>query len=1710
MRQSNAVAASRDNELLTEAAILGMRYLQITVYPMEAFEDGAELCAELAQFYAHCHGYRIKRAFARVLCALLLPVARRASAELNHPTWVQAITTLLPRAQGMAARARYWGAAYPLWAAALCAAPGDMVLTQWLPCVEAGLARWKDARRDLDVRAKVLRCAAQLLWAYLFRSHEGTNPTQRRLDAFFAQCLPPPRAPSDAATDAHVSMVAAVLWRQFEYGHALVLDMLCAPQLDASGVYQVELLQPARMAIAVRAVAAVRACYARGEPPAFPDEVAADTPAPRDVPFPSADVAAAHARFDELIGQIALVSDFHTKDVHVIDERVARGTPDEASEQRAHGALMAVYPRDVQGYLDVLRACFDAWPACLPATLAPATVHGALFRAQLSADPDVQDAAAAALMRLAEHQPADVVQAGMQWLFRQDGAVWELAPHADLLLPTLVRVASLLVRLLDRWWQRSAPAEVDAHAETLVHVEACAIALLCVPYAPIRAEAVTMLRLAGVLRGGGVTPLLERSAAAYLDADDARLTPAQRARIAKWRGYSAQRLARSNDTLNASLWPHALPALCAALVNATSSAAAVLRMHLLARLRAIDGVLERNMHHYGPLLLALWTAYAGALCAVSDGSTAEVTALLACYVSSDQPVLRDAATDALCHVPETLFVPLVGALLPLLRAPETSPARICVAQILDATASHLPAARTDERVRRALIPWVADTLRLCQAKRGGVDTAHVRLCRSACRVSGGLGAALPDDARARLVTQLREWHAWQHPARLAAILAAAAAHCIGAERESVIVGLRYELHLLAVRAEEAFTAVCSAAPLPLPAAHAALSWACELLVAPQAHASARAALASLLQHSAPDAFAAAVRVQCIGDLEQSDAQRTAFAVVAATWPCSSPADVAVGLVQLGHPDAANRVAALRWLSQWDVSRRTEAAAAAASVLGVDIATKAASDHPAVYLEAQRTASAVLAAAWPEMRGETVHELVHLADAAVDSATVLALLPPWLHGAHSVDGLFSMTLRHAQAHPMYVRHVWVAALASLPADPLATQLVRDVVTCRSHALLQVARLVVACSLSTAAGPLWMAALYAALSPESMVVPPAEATAQSDVAARECLALPPDLPPIALALPTLLCLCEGADSHALRSDRLPVLLHVLCLFVDAAPASALRMDVASAAQQVLVALRGGVSAATAADDADEALAAVMRNDASEALPTLVAALCDLGTAHVPTLRDAWAATALRWATACPVRTAACRSLELLCALRPVWTVMQLPPLYARLAETAAADAAPYVVQVLKTLRGAIEHHADEPVLTSVWWAAMAALLSPLDDEYAAALSLLDALLTVLDVRDPAICEKLLAGRPAMWPASSSSLITLAARGLCTAVHGDTAFAVLVRLADAAVNELVGTAAADERVMWTLAVALPWCMEACEAKPHVDAALVAHLGERLAALADGAQRGDIARVGHSIHRARFRAPEDLARQAATSLAAQGAVQPAALATQLLQLLHNDTPWVARHTLFLLQMFLESLHARSVALEHALCLDPLLQLLPTPLAPLALDVLDTPMLRAGGTASDAPPARVDGAALTRAQLQSVAGAWRASPEQVGASFVSEAGGGASDKSHELGSLASQLDDLASFFGQDEPEAPQVHSHVAKILARSTRDSVLLPSVPLDVSATDLSADTTTAETSRLFDSFFDVSRTRAADPFVVGRLARVPPSPVTSDGRSASPVYM
>lgn len=66
-----------------------------------------------------------------------------AQAEVNHPQWAKAIETIYPKAQHMANKPRYWNVAYPLCVIALCVAPREYFARNWLPCIEAGMAKLK-------------------------------------------------------------------------------------------------------------------------------------------------------------------------------------------------------------------------------------------------------------------------------------------------------------------------------------------------------------------------------------------------------------------------------------------------------------------------------------------------------------------------------------------------------------------------------------------------------------------------------------------------------------------------------------------------------------------------------------------------------------------------------------------------------------------------------------------------------------------------------------------------------------------------------------------------------------------------------------------------------------------------------------------------------------------------------------------------------------------------------------------------------------------------------------------------------------------------------------------------------------------------------------------------------------------------------------------------------------------------------------------------------------------------------------------------------------------------------------------------------------------------------------------------------------------------------------------------------------------------------
>lgn len=1779
LRHSNAVAASRDNELLTEAAILGMRYLRITLYPMEAFEAGAEFLAVLSKFFAHSHGYRIKRAFARVLHTILEPVARSASVELHHPVWVAAMSTLLPRAQSLAARSRYWGVAYPLWAMVLCASPPDMLVDKWTVCIESGLARWKERPKASGMRTVVLACAAQLEWAYLFRCHEGTGPTARRLDAVLGQCLPSPRtvlAPHDPSMDAGVALLSTALFRQWEYTRPIVLDLLRHTHFERTAPLQPDTLQPTRMTMAVRAVACTLHAYVRGEPVPFPGAPrAAPEALPVDaVPFPSADVAASYAQFHTLIAQIALACDYLAKGLSVLDERmpVARGTnapivqgeratlDPEHWEVRTHaqGAFTVAYAREYQPQLELLRACIETWPRGLAPSLGTPTCLALLFRALFSVEPALHRASAAALVRLARRPEGapPVLRALLPWLFRQDGLVWELQAHADVLLSKIAQAAALFVDLLDVW-----RTQRDANVlDTLADAEAGALLLLCIPSVALRHHALAALRTCAVVASAQGAPspastqLLASNATAFLDGDHTSLSNAQRGCVQQWRDapYALERLAVSNE--HTALWAHALPRMARRVAEQAPDVAQRLYTHLsgaIARLEpsmALIAHLRKSTAKVPPtlsLLRAAWRSYTLAWCAVGLEHTQHVT-LLVPYLTCSDTDLQDAAADALGHVQASAFPALVQALGALPAEPPSAPTavarRLAIARVL---AQAAPLLHTTPLAPQ-LLPWLHVTLAFLQSDVLP-SVALLQLRRYVCETLRHLYATLPPaqatqyvplDLRLRLLVVLRDWATLQDGTRMAPLLAAVVERAApDTPRDQVLLALRHEIQALVHAAEKALMALC-AGPLDASAwlpAPTVFSWVCEMLVAPQAEsrATARSALYALLTHNREHEWLpTALLARCYRELAQPDATRTVFAIMADMYtaqalPLPAHQVVSVALTMLAHTAVDVRLAALHMLETLSRARAPHASLA-------HVAPAVRSQQPVAYLEVQRTlchelelpsdaAEAEASDARSGLSAQVLAELAAQVQEHVPPAhrgAVLGLLPPWLQGLRldaaptSLAHLVSLTVLCREAHPLATRALWHSVGIGLSTPEIHGLLAffqERALYYRSADFLDVARVAVA-SAPAPAMLVMQKYLYAAMTPDTMVVTTPAPLAPLALEAH--LPAPgTELPPLTPALPLLLMLGECIDELALQREYLPHLVHAVCMHLDGAP-PLLAPAMLRVAEQVLSVLHtSSVQCDRTSIDTLQAAFAMTRADYTHTTPELVPlkiqALVDefaaLADAHGGlSMREAWRDVALHWATTGAVRRIACRSLQVLRALHTPYSAHMLPGLLARLADTLdAPEAVSYVLEAIATLQGLLPS-APREAWAPIFWTAAACVGTATESILAAVLALLEAWLDTAEL-SPSVFAALADARPAGWDAATPPLQHLVLRGLHRSQHDAMALRVLVRLLDVSNDALVETSTED-RLLTLLVATLPWAMRACESD-GVDLPLLTRLAEGLAAMAQAVDRADVQRVTLSIARQRFRRADELARQAAACLVVgRSSARAMHHVSLLLLMLYHDTEWVCEQVLVLLLPLLQACHAQGIAaLAPHVSLDPLFRLLRTPLAPLALDVLQAPPLihqdaRAleGISGWAGPTARADSERAQR-NMRAVATAWATNSPEQGVQFVRDDNDERVSQA-ELGALATQLDDLASFFVQDseDPPSPQPSSeHVAKILARSTyrsRDS-MLPVAPLpDTTVSEASYDTTAGDVPRFFSSLDEPGAPPPIgnyDPFVVGRLA-------------------
>lgn len=167
--------------------ILGMRYVRLKNYPLERFEESADFMKSLSKFYSKSSNISISLAYTEVINQLLLPLAGHITAEVNHPVWVEAMSSLLETASKLQNDNKYWANGFKLTVSILCVSPPELFSNRWVTLMEANASKI----RTKIFSEKVIFAVAlsRLVWVYLYRCPETLNNTMRTLEKLLRMYL---------------------------------------------------------------------------------------------------------------------------------------------------------------------------------------------------------------------------------------------------------------------------------------------------------------------------------------------------------------------------------------------------------------------------------------------------------------------------------------------------------------------------------------------------------------------------------------------------------------------------------------------------------------------------------------------------------------------------------------------------------------------------------------------------------------------------------------------------------------------------------------------------------------------------------------------------------------------------------------------------------------------------------------------------------------------------------------------------------------------------------------------------------------------------------------------------------------------------------------------------------------------------------------------------------------------------------------------------------------------------------------------------------------------------------------------------------------------------------------------------------------------------------------------------------------------------------
>lgn len=273
-RVPSGFGTDNTNDASLNLLIHGMRNMKLSNASLERFEDSADFLKSLAKFFRRCENERLFSSYCEVLTNLLLSLAGTLTAEVNHPTWVDAVKLIYAKSMDLTRSSKpvYWVPATNLIVAVLCVSPKETFDKRWLPLVESLISHLKP-KSSLEEKTTIVISVARLLWAYLYRYSDTLNAKTRKMRHIASLLFAQTNTKKSWLTDDPVLIQAASqIIRIMAYSQLnFTLENVLLPLLKSGfNGYSLEGLDYDTTNLAIRSYSSILWDREQGEQPPFP------------------------------------------------------------------------------------------------------------------------------------------------------------------------------------------------------------------------------------------------------------------------------------------------------------------------------------------------------------------------------------------------------------------------------------------------------------------------------------------------------------------------------------------------------------------------------------------------------------------------------------------------------------------------------------------------------------------------------------------------------------------------------------------------------------------------------------------------------------------------------------------------------------------------------------------------------------------------------------------------------------------------------------------------------------------------------------------------------------------------------------------------------------------------------------------------------------------------------------------------------------------------------------------------------------------------------------------------------------------------------------------------------------------------------------------------------------------------------------------------